>query len=102
MHELKTVGLETAFAVLYTKLVKGGILTLERLCELMSKNPRERFGVKSDVGFTVFDIGEEYTVRPEEFASMGKATPFENWRVFGRCLLTVYGGKAVYVDKKIN
>ena len=96
------VGLETAFAVLYTKLVKGGILTLERLCELMSKNPRERFGVKSDVGFTVFDIGEEYTVRPEEFASMGKATPFENWRVFGRCLLTVYGGKAVYVDKKIN
>ena len=96
------VGLETAFAVLYTKLVKTGIVTLEKLCELMSKNPRERFGIKSDAGFTVFDIGEEYTVNPEDFASMGKATPFENWRVFGKCLLTVYGGGAVYVDEKIK
>ena len=96
------VGLETAFAVLYTKLVKGGILPLEKLGELMSKNPRERFGVKSDVGFTVFDIGEEYTVNPEDFASMGKATPFESWRVFGKCLLTVYDSKAVYCDEKIK
>ena len=96
------VGLETAFAVLYTKLVKGGVITLEKLCELMSKNPRARFGVKSDSGFTVFDIGEEYTVNPEEFASMGKATPFKDWRVFGKCLLTVYCGKAVYVDERIK
>ena len=96
------VGLETAFAVLYTRLVKGGVLTLEKLCELMSKNPRERFGIKSDTGFTVFDIGTEYAVNPEEFASMGRATPFENWRVYGKCLLTVYDGKAVYVDEKIK
>ncbi|MBE6644646.1 MAG: dihydroorotase [Ruminococcaceae bacterium] len=96
------VGLETAFAVLYTKLVRTGVITLERLCELMSKNPRERFGIKSDAGFTVFDIGEEYTVNPEEFASMGKATPFKDWKVYGRCLLTVYGGGAVYADKKIK
>ena len=95
------VGLETAFAVVYTKLVKTGVITLERLCELMSKNPRERFGIKSDAGFTVFDIDEEYTVDTKDFASMGKATPFEGWRVFGKCLLTVYDGKAVYADNKI-
>ena len=96
------VGLETAFAVLYTKLVKTGVITLSKLCELMSKNPRERFGIKSDAGFTVFDIGEEYTVDPEDFASMGKATPFKDWRVFGKCLLTVYDGKAVYTSEKIK
>ena len=96
------VGLETAFAVLYTKLVKGGILTLEKLVRLMSINPRERFGIKSDPGFTVFDLSDEYTVDPREFLSMGKATPFEGWRVAGRCLLTVYGGKAVYKSEKIK
>jgi dihydroorotase len=96
------VGLETAFAVLYTKLVKSGILTLEKLVRLMSINPRERFGIKSDPGFTVFDLSDEYTVDPREFLSMGKATPFEGWRVAGRCLLTVYGGKAVYKSEKIK
>ena len=96
------VGLETAFAVLYTKLVKTGIISLEKLVEVMSRAPRERFGVKSDAGFTVFDVGEEYAVNPEEFLSMGRATPFENVRVFGRCLATVYDGKAVYLSEKLN
>ena len=96
------VGLDCAFAVLYTKLVKPGILSLEALVRFMSENPRERFGIKTDPGFTVFDVGEEYTVNPEEFASMGRATPFSDWRVFGRCLLTVYNGKAVYIDEKIK
>jgi dihydroorotase len=96
------VGLETAFAVLYTKLVLPGVIPLEKLVEVMSTAPRMRFGVTGDAGFTVFDIGEEYTVNPEEFLSMGRATPFENMRVFGKCLATVYGGKAVYLSEKIN
>ena len=96
------VGLETAFAVLYTKLVLPGVITLEKLVELMSDAPRKRFGVKSDAGFTVFDLSEEYEINSESFLSMGKATPFANWRVFGKCLLTVYEGKAVYKDEKIK
>ena len=96
------VGLETAFAILYTKLVLTGVITLEKLVELMSVNPRKRFGVKSDPGFTVFDVSEEYEIKSEEFLSMGKATPFEGWTVKGRCLLTVYDGKPVYVSEKIK
>ena len=96
------VGLETAFAVLYTELVEKGVITLPELVRLMSENPRERFGIKDDPGFTVFEIGEEYTVDPKEFASMGKATPFEGKRVKGRCLLTVYNGKTVYKSELIK
>ena len=96
------VGLETAFAVLYTKLVVPGTITLERLAELMSLSPRKRFGLEDDPGFTVFDVSEEYAVDPCEFLSMGKATPFEGWRVKGRCLLTVCNGNAVYVSEKIK
>ncbi len=90
------VGIETAFATLYTSLVRTGKMTLPELVKLMSENPRERFGISSDKGFTVFDIGEEYTVNPDEFLSKGRATPFRDARVFGKCLLTVYDGKAVY------
>ena len=95
------VGLETAFAVLYTNLVMPGIITLEKLVEIMSVSPRKRFGVASDPGFTVFDVGTEYKIDPSEFLSMGRATPFENMKVFGKCLLTVYDNKAVFIDKKI-
>ena len=96
------VGLETAFAAMYTKFVKTGIITLERLIELMSERPRERFSINTDKGFTVFDPNEEFTVNPDEFLSMGHATPFDGERLFGKCLLTVYNGKAVYVDEKIK
>ncbi len=90
------VGIETAFAVVYTELVRKGIITMERLVELMSVNPRKRFGIKSDVGFTVFDCNKEYTIEPAEFLSKGRSTPFEGKKVYGECLLTVYDGKAVY------
>ncbi len=96
------VGLETAFAVCYTELVLNGIITLPALAELLSVRPRERFGIKSDPGFTVFEVGEEYAIAPEEFASMGRATPFEGKTVKGRCLLTVYDGKAVYKSELIK
>ena len=94
------VGIETAFPLLYTNLVKTGKLTLERLVELMSVIPRKRFGIGSDVGFTVFDLNEEYSIDPSEFLSKGKSTPFEGVKVFGKCLLTVYEGKIVYCDIK--
>ena len=95
------VGIETAFSLLYTYLVKPGIISLGRLCDLMSKNPRKRFNIDTDPGFTVFDLGEEYEIDPDEFISMGKSTPFKGMRVYGRCLATIYDGKAVYLDKKL-
>ena len=93
------VGLEIAFPVLYTGLVQPGILTLERLVELMSTAPRARFGLPGGIengDFTVFDLDASYTVDPVEFLSMGRATPFEGQMVFGRCLLTVHRGKVVW------
>jgi len=92
------VGIETAFPLLYTHLVKTEKLTLERLVELMSINPRKRFDIVSDVGFTVFDLDREYKIDPADFLSKGKSTPFEGQSVFGKCLLTVYDGKIVYCD----
>ena len=95
------VGIETAFPILYTELVKTGIISLEKLVEIMSIKPRERFCITTDPGFTVFDVGREYKIDPEEFLSFGKATPFEGKSVYGRCILTVVGGKVVYseIDK---
>lgn len=90
------VGLETAFPVLYTELVKKNIITLDRLVELMSFKPKERFGIDINNDFAVFDISEAYKIDPENFLSMGRATPFAGREVFGRCLLTVHNGKVVY------
>ena len=92
------VGIETAFPILYTRLVKTGILSLEKLVKLMCDAPRERFGITSDIGFTVFDLGREYEIDPSEFLSMGRATPFMGEKVFGRCLATVYNGEIVYSE----
>ena len=90
------VGLETAFPVLYTELVTKNIITLDRLVELMSFKPKERFGIDTENDFAVFDISEAYKIDPEDFLSMGRATPFAGREVFGRCLLTVHNGKVVY------
>ena len=90
------VGLETAFPVLYTELVTKNIITLDRLVELMSVKPKERFGIDTNNDFAVFDISEAYKIDPEDFLSMGRATPFAGREVFGRCLLTVHNGKVVY------
>ena len=90
------VGLETAFPVLYTELVTKNIITLDRLVELMSFKPKERFGIDTNNDFAVFDISEAYKIDPEDFLSMGRATPFAGREVFCRCLLTVHNGKVVY------
>ena len=92
------VGLETAFPVLYTELVKKGIISLEKLVYLMSESPRSRFNIDTDVGFTVYDLESEYEVDPDTFVTMGRATPFEGKRVYGKCLMTVYNGKVVYMS----
>ncbi len=90
------VGLETAFSVAYTYLVKTGIITLEKLVEIMCVNPRKRFGIKTDVGFSVWNLKKEYVIDSEDFLSKGRATPFDGTKVFGENLLTVYNGKPVY------
>ena len=90
------VGLETAFPVMYTHFVKTGRMTMEQLVRLLVDNPRERFGLPLGVDFSVWNLDEEYAVDPAEFASMGKATPFEGATVFGKCVLTVCDGRVVY------
>ena len=94
--------IDTAFTVIYTELVKKNIITLERLVELMSFKPKERFGIDTGCDFAVFGIDEPYKTDPNEFLSMGRATPFAGREVFGRCLLTVHGGKAVYKAEAIK
>ena len=96
------VGLETAFSVLYTRLVKSGIISLEKLSEVLCENPRKRFGIPLGDDFTVFDIEHEYTVNPDDFLSKGKSTPFEGEKLFGKCVLTVCNGRIVYEDNKIG
>ena len=90
------VGLEIAFPLLYTKLVKPGLLSLERLVELMAVAPRRRFGIPFGDDWTVWDLGRRWRIDPADFASMGRATPFEGEEVYGACLLTALDGKIVY------
>ena len=90
------VGLETAFPVLYTRLVKTGVISLEKLVKLMSENPRKRFGIPLGDDYSVWDLNEEFTVDPAAFLSMGKATPYAGWKLNGVCKLTVCGGQVVY------
>ena len=98
------VGLETAFPLLYKYLVLKGVITLEKLVALMSANPRRIFALEGGVeegdaaDFTVLDLGAEYAVDPGTFLSKGRATPFAGWKVQGRAVLTVVGGKEVYDD----
>ncbi len=102
------VGIETSFAVMYTYLVKTGIISMEHLMKLMHDNAKERFGIGNDItvgkhaDFALFDVNENYTVNPEEFLSKGRFTPFEGKELYGKCLLTVYNGKVVYCDKGVE
>ena len=97
------VGLETAFPVLYTELVKTGVLTLDRLIDAMVTRPARRFGVGTPAlkegapaDLTVFDLNESYKIDPADFLSMGRATPFAGRTVFGKCLLTLCGGEIAW------
>ena len=90
------VGIETAFTICYTYLVKSGIITLEKLIDLLVTNPRSRFGIPNGSDFTVWDLEEMDVVDPADFLSLGKATPFEGWQIQGKCIATVCDGKVVY------
>ena len=94
------VGLETSFPACYTYLVKTGLITMEKLMELMCINPRQRFGLPMGEDFSVWDLSEEYTVDPANFLSMGKASPFTGTKLFGKCVMTVHDGNIVYLDKE--
>lgn len=98
------VGLETAFPILYTHLVKKGILTLEQLITLMHTNPAKRFGigtplaVGSPANLTIYNLDEKYQINPETFLSMGRSTPFTGWEVYGKCMMTMYQGNIVWQE----
>ncbi len=90
------VGIETAFPICWTYLVKPGIISAEKLVDLLVKNPRERFGLPLGNDFSVWDLNVQTVVDPAEFLSMGRATPFEGWPIAGKCIATVCDGKTVY------
>lgn len=93
------VGIETAFPLLYTELVKNGIISLERLVALMAVNPRKRFGIPLKNDFTVWSLDRKYKIDPESFLSMGRSTPFAGKEVFGKCLMTVCNNRIVYTEE---
>ena len=86
------VGLECSFAVLYTALVKPGILSIEKLSALLSDRPRARFGISSDPGWTVFEVETPYQIDPSGFCSMVRSTPFAGRTVYGKWVATFING----------
>jgi dihydroorotase len=94
------VGIETAFPLLYTYLVKTGMLSMERLIELMSTRGREIMGLPMDESWATFDLDAHYTIDPEQFVSKGHSTPFAGWEVYGRCIKNEFRGNVVFEDER--
>ena len=90
------VGLETAFPAVYTHLVKTGLVPLETVIRALTVNPRTRFGIPVGDSFTVWRLDERFIVNPDEFLTLGRATPYTGETLFGRCVLTVADGHVVY------
>jgi len=102
-HSLNgVVGLETAFAALYTGLVRTGLISLKRLLDAMVNRPNARFGIRAAHDWTLFDLGVSDTVRPADFLSKGRATPFEGSLVYGKCLMSVCEGQTAWVDEALQ
>lgn len=93
------VGLETAFPILHTYLVRTGFLTPEALIDKLVWNPRKRFAIPMGNDFSVWDLDAQYAIDPADFLSQGKATPFAGWNVHGKCMATFHDGQAVYLAK---
>jgi len=97
-------GIETAFSVLYTELVKKDVISLERLIELMWKNPRERFSLKASfeegdsADFCVYNLDEKVKIDEKFFISKGKASPFLEKEFYGKCKMTIYKGEFVWQE----
>ena len=96
------VGIETAFPILYTCLVKPGILSLNKLLELLCVNPRRRFGLPLGTDYSIWDLNAAYPIDPEDFLSKGRATPFAGWQVSGKCIATICDGKLVYAAPRTH
>ena len=100
------VGLETAFAAVYTHLVKPGVLPLERLVALLHGNAAKRFGFGTPLeagrpaDLTVFDLDRTFAVDPEQFRTMGRATPFAGMELYGVCKLTMVNGRIVWREEE--
>lgn len=96
------VGLETSFAVIYTKLVREGVISLEKAIEVLSEAPRKIFNIGGGLSegqaadIAVFDLEAEFDVNPEDFHSKGRSTPFAGWHLWGECCLTMVDGKIVW------
>lgn len=101
------IGLETSFPLIYTYLVKNNIITLEKALELMNTNPRKRFGIGTEIkvgenaDISIFDLNKEYTIDSSKFASKGRNTPFNGYKVYGKCEMTIVKGKIVWEDKNV-
>ncbi len=94
------VGLETAFPVLYTYLIKTGKVSPERIIEMLTTAPRARFGIaQGEQSYTVWQYNQSYTVDPDTFCTKGRATPFAGHTLFGTCITTIHGGKIVWKNK---
>ena len=96
------VGIETAFQLLYTYFVKTNVITLDKLINLLCFNARKRFNIPLNNDYTIWRLDEEIVVNPNDFISKGKAMPFENYKLFGKCYLTVCDGKIAYKDNSIQ
>ena len=96
------VGIETAFQLLYTYFVKTNVITLDKLIDLLCFNARKRFNIPLNNDYTIWRLDEEIIVNPNDFISKGKAMPFENYKLFGKCYLTVCNGKIAYKDNSIH
>jgi dihydroorotase len=90
------VGIETAFPLLYTYMVKPGVISMNRLVELMSTRGREIMGLPMEDSWATLDLDAHYTIDPAQFVSMGKSTPFAGWEVYGRCVKNEVRGTVVY------
>ena len=90
------MGLETAFPALYTGLVRTGVLSLERLVNMMSHIPRKRFGIPDNGDVCVYDLEAKKITDPSSFLSKGRSTPFSGRKVYGENIMTVIGGKIAW------
>ncbi len=96
------VGLECAFPVMYTEFVRKGIIDMPHLIELMCVAPRKRFSLGGDTGFSIWDVSTPYSINPENFKTLGRATPFDKKEVYGKCLCTSLDNKAIWISEDIK
>ena len=102
------VGIETSFAAMYTHFVKTGVISMEHLVRLMHDNAKNRFGIGSEIeigakaDFTLVDVSTCCKVNPEEFLTKGRFTPFDGCEFYGKCVMTMYDGKVVYLEEGVE